>query len=195
MAIRAPGRRNSGNNPARRDAIMVLNITAMVDMFTVLTVFLLQNYATTNQVLPLDETVNLPIAHETKELKPSNVVALSSDGLRLNNVKIAEFHAVKEQQDWLVKPLFDNLKQIIEEGRKKKGTLGNKIRDAVSQAKGGQPAKEDNDEFSKITVQADKTIDFLTVKKVMFSVTEAGAGEIIFAVFKKEGDISYSQSM
>lgn len=185
MPIHVPGN-HKGGNPARRNAVAVLNITAMVDMFTVLTVFLLQNYATTNQVLPLDETVDLPQAQEVKELKPSNVVVLDKNGLSLNNVKITDFRSVQEQQDWLVKPLAESLQKMIQEGDAKKASLGNKIREAVSQGKG--QAKDDGDDYRKITVQADKTIDFLTVKKVMFTVTEAGVQEINFAVLKKPGD-------
>lgn len=175
---------------------MVLNITAMVDMFTVLTVFLLQNYATTNQVLPLDESVNLPMAKETKELKPSNVVVLTNEGLSLGNQKIADFRTIKEQQDWMIKPLAEKIQQVIKDGDARKASLGNKIRDAVSQAKNpnGSAAPAEPDDYRKITVQADKTIDFLTVKKVMFTVTEAGIQEINFAVIKK-GDTGTSASM
>src|SRR5580698_4066266 len=104
MAIFAPGKRGHGRfnrvNAAKRNAVAVLQITAMVDMFTVMTVFLLQNYATTNQVLPLDESVNLPQAQEVKELRPSNVVVLTKDGVSLNNTKVADFRTVKEQEDW-----------------------------------------------------------------------------------------------
>lgn len=188
MPIHVPGKRNKGNNPAKRNAVAVLNITAMVDMFTVLTVFLLQNYATTNQVLPLDESVDLPQAREVKELKPSNVVVLDKDGVTLNNVKICDFNTVKGQQDWLVKPLADNLQKLIQEGDAKKASLGNKIKEAVTQAKGSAQKQDDGDDFRKITVQADRTIDFLTVKKIMYTVTEAGVQEINFAVLKKPGD-------
>jgi biopolymer transport protein ExbD len=41
----------------------------------------------------------------------------------------------------------------------------------------------------KITIQADKSVDFLTVKKVMYTVTEAGIAEINFAVIKLPDEI------
>jgi len=44
--------------------------------------------------------------------------------------------------------------------------------------------EENKNEWSKVTVQADKGVDFLTIKKVLFTATEAGAGEINFAVTK-----------
>lgn len=190
MPIYVPGKRDrkGGHKSTKREAVAVLQLTAMVDMFTVLTVFLLQNYATTNQVLPLEENVDLPSAHEVKELKPSNVVVISPDGLSLNNVKIADFRTVKEQQDWMIKPLAQNLAQLIKDGEARKQSLPTKIRDAVSEAKGNKA--QEADDFRKITVQADRNIDFLTVKKVMFTVTEAGVQEINFAVLKKPKDAS-----
>jgi biopolymer transport protein ExbD len=61
------------------------------------------------------------------------------------------------------------------------------LRTAVNEAK--QMPKVDNiPEFKKITIQSDKNVDFLTVKKVMFSVTEAGMQEINFAVLKKRDE-------
>ena len=42
--------------------------------------------------------------------------------------------------------------------------------------------------WKKITVQAHKEIDFLTIKKILFTLTEAGAGEINFAVIQRPID-------
>jgi biopolymer transport protein ExbD len=155
----------------------------MVDMFTVLCVFLLQNYATTNQVLSMPEAVALPPAHETKELKPSTVVVVSVDGIVVNNIKVAEFRTVKEQEDWIVQPLAEVLKKTVEDGERTKQTVGSQLRDAVNDAK-QLPKPTETDEFRKLTIQADKNIDFLTVKKIMFTANESGIQEINFAVVK-----------
>jgi len=189
MPIHVPGKRNRHGkmSSGKRSAVVTLNMTAMVDMFTVLCVFLLQNYATTNQVLPMPEKVDLPSAHEVKELKPSNVVVVSPDGIVLNNVKLAELLAVKEQVDWTIKPLQDTLAKSIEDGDARKKSLGSQLRDAVNEAKQA-PKNSEPDDFRKLTIQADKNVDFLTIKKVMFTVTEAGIQEINFAVMKKSVD-------
>ena len=101
MPIHVPGKRKKRGRKggSKRSAVAPLNMTAMVDMFTVLCVFLLQNYATTNQVLPMPEKVDLPAAHEVRELKPSNVVVVSPDGIVLNNIKVADFVKVKVDVD------------------------------------------------------------------------------------------------
>lgn len=187
MPIYAPGKRSRSGHvqSAKREAVAVLQLTAMVDMFTVMCVFLLQNYATTNQVLPIDESVALPQAASVKELKPSNVVVVSEDGVVLNSVKVAEFRTVKEQEDWMVAALAEGVKKFIVDGEAKKKSIGAQVRNAVNEPK---PETPEVDDFRKMTVQADKKIDFLTVKKIMYTVTEAGIQEINFAVLKKPGE-------
>ncbi len=189
MAIHVPGLRVRGHavGGGRRGAVVALNMTAMVDMFTVLCVFLLQNYATTNQVLPLPDKVDLPKAAEVKDLKPSNVVIIGEDGIMINNFRVADFRKVKEQEDWLIPSLMDQLKKAVDEGEKKQKSLQNQLKKAVSNAKPGDKALDEVPDHKKITIQSDKNIDFLTVKKVMYTVTQAGMQEINFAVMKKEG--------
>jgi len=191
MPIYTPGRRNRHNKSKKgrkRSIVAVLQLTAMVDMFTVLTVFLLQNYATTGEVISIPKEVKLPNAAAVKEIRPSTVVVISKENIMLNNQVLMSFTKVKEQEDWMIQPLKENLEKLIEEGEKQKLSLGNQVRKAVNNAKtdsAAGAAKEEVDQFRKINIQADKEVDFLTVKKVMYTVTEAGMFEINFAVIKK----------
>lgn len=191
MPIYVPGKRSRNGHvvSSKRSAVAVLQLTAMVDMFTVLVVFLLQNYATTNQILPIEENVALPDATAVKELKPSNVVVLSKDGVRVNNTQVAPIEMVRAAEDWMVPGLKDVIEKLIDDGEKKKKSLGEQLRQAMTDAKGKDTNKEEEvDDFRKITIQADKDLDFMTVKKVMYTATEAGIYEINFAVIKKPED-------
>ncbi|MGE0762522.1 MAG: ExbD/TolR family protein [Bdellovibrionales bacterium] len=190
MAIYIPGKRDRHGHAkaAKRSAVAVLQLTAMVDMFTVLVVFLLQNYATTNQILPIEDSVALPDASAVKELKPSNVVVLAPEGVRVNNTPVATIEAVKASEDWLIPEMKTKIEELISEGEKKKKTLGAQLRQAVTEAKDDTKKEEEVDDFRKITIQADKMIDFLSVKKVMYTATEAGIYEINFAVIKVPGE-------
>ncbi|MCB9026184.1 MAG: biopolymer transporter ExbD [Bdellovibrionaceae bacterium] len=192
MPIYTPGKRDHRNRrvgASKRSAVAVLSLTAMVDMFTVLAVFLLQNYATTNQILYLPEKVELPQASAVKELKPSNVVIVSKDGIFLNEKKIVPYENVKEQSDWLIPQLVDGVKNLIKEGENEQKKFTQRLKQAVTDArKGSEKGVEEIDKFRKLTIQADKLMDFLTVKKVMYTITEAGAVEINFAVLKKEDE-------
>lgn len=189
MPIYAPGRRDRHNRPLRaggRSVIASLSLTAMVDMFTVLAVFLLQNYQTTGEVIELTDNVELPKANAVKELRPAHVVVISKDRIMLDKEPIATFAQVKEQQDWMIEPLSLRLQQIFAEADQRRKAIVNQVKEAVEETRPDTVQKDDPADDRRVTVQADKSIDFLTVKKVMLTVTEAGASEINFAVLKDE---------
>jgi biopolymer transport protein ExbD len=188
MAIYAPGIRDKHNRPKRsgkRSVVAMLSLTAMVDMFTVLAVFLLQNYQTTGEVIELSDEVTLPRASSVKELKPAHVVLVSPTDIMLDKVKVADVPSVKAQADWMVPKLQFALAESFRmaEERKRQGLA--KLRQAVEQNKSaGEKEPQENDR--RITIQADKSVDFLTIKKVMYTLYESGASEINFAVLKDE---------
>jgi biopolymer transport protein ExbD len=161
----------------------MLSLTAMVDMFTVLVVFLLQNYQTTGEVIDISDEVILPKASYTKELKPSHVVVVSKDSIALDKIPVASFVQVKEQEPWMIDGLFKALNDAFKRDEEKKGMFGG-LREAVDSTK--PEALRNRGEIDKrVTVQADKSVDVLTIKKVLLTLTEAGA-EINFAVLKDE---------
>jgi len=189
MPIYAPGRRDRHNRPLRntkRNVVAILSLTAMVDMFTVLVVFLLQNYQTTGEVLELQDDVILPKASQVKELKPAHVVVVSPREITVDKRRVADLATVRASNEWeiplLTAAIIDRFR-VMEDSRKFLGL--EHIRDAVDQTKpGGQ--REKPEDFRRVTVQADKSVDFLTIKKVMYTLYQAGASEINFAVIKNE---------
>lgn len=188
MAIFRPGERHRYHNilskkKGKRDVTALLSLTAMVDMFTVLVIFLLQNYNATGEILYIPKDVVLPKATSVRELKPAHVITISSNEILLDRDVVATFDEVKGTEEWLIPKLKDTLGEALVKSRaEQEGKLQNKIRDVVETTRG--EAEEDPNAWSKVTIQADKGVDFLTVKKVLFTVTEAGAGEINFAVTK-----------
>lgn len=189
MPIQRPGERFRYHNilsrkKGKRGLTAILSLTAMVDMFTVLAIFLLQNYNVKDFLVYTPKEVTLPKAQSIKELKPAFVVTISNKEILLDKTPVASFAEVQAQQEWLVKSLYDQLQQgLIKSKQEHESKLQSKLKTAVESARG----EKDEDPFAwkKITIQSDKDIDFLTVKKIMYTVTEAGAGEINFAVIKK----------
>lgn len=177
MPIHVPGMRNRKNKitATKRNIVAVLQLTAMVDMFTVLVVFLLQNYASTNQILPISDRVSLPKATSTSKLTPSLVVTLSTEALSFNGKDIVSFDEVKTSSEWVIEPLKEEVAQSITrlKSEKKKDFV-------VTRKKGGVKIFP----YEKMTLQADENIDMLTIKKIMYTLTEAGIKEINFAVIQ-----------
>jgi biopolymer transport protein ExbD len=188
MAIYRPGERFRYHNilskrKGRRGVVALLSLTAMVDMFTVLVVFLLQNFSGEEQMLQMHKDIQLPMAKTIKELKPAFVVTLSNNELMLDEELIAPVETFKAAQEWMIQPLFEKMQAALAKAKaENEAKLQTQIRDVVQSAKGEE---KDPNFWNKVTIQADKSIDILTVKKVMFTITEAGAGEINFAVLKE----------
>lgn len=196
MAIFRPGERHRYHNilskkKGKREVAAMLSLTAMVDMFTVLVIFLLQNYNATGEILYIPKEVTLPKASSIKELKPAHVVTISSKEVLLDKTPIATFAEVQAAEDWMIPKLKEELEVALAKKKaEQESKIQNRIRDVVETTRG--EFEEDPNAWSKVTIQADKGIDFLTVKKVMFTVTEAGAGEINFAVVKQKNPDSTS---
>ena len=190
MAIRVPGyrthfgRRSVGSS--NRGVVAALSLTAMVDMFTVLTVFLLQNYnPDTGAVLDIPAEVNLPQASKHEEVLPSHVITITHEYITFDKEKVISLQQVAEQEDLLLVNLRDRLERAIQaKFREQTEGLSNQLKTALDQAK-SRP-KKDSNAYRKVTIQADRDIEFRIIKKVMHSASEAGASEINFAVMVRD---------
>lgn len=186
MAIHQPGvkfRRSRllSRRKGKRDVVASLSLTAMVDMFTVLVIFLLQNYSATGEVLYIPKEVTLPQAEQIKELAPAIVVTLSDVEVLVESDVIARTVDVRASTDWNIPSLAERVRRDLAVAKARfEANLPVRL-----QVVADQSAKPTEALWNKVTIQADKGIDFATLKKVMFTVTEAGAGEINFAVIQR----------
>lgn len=189
MAIYRPGQRHRYHNilkrrGSKRSVTAMLSLTAMVDMFTVLACFLLQNYNTTGEILYIPKEVTLPKANRVIDLKPSLVITISPKELLIDKTRIASFDEVKDSKSWVIPSLRDQARIYLEKAKAdQEAKLQSKLAKVVSKTLGDESV--DLNAWKKVTIQADKTIDFLTLKKIMYSVYEAGGGPINFAVSKE----------
>ena len=183
MPIYAPGvRRGRYVQSTKRDVVAVLQLTAMVDMFTVLVVFLLQNYAVTDQILPISEKIALPQAKEVKNLKPSHVVILSDGIVTLNEDVLGALDEQTSEEQWVFPPLKEKMEELL---RISESGGSNFL---LAQLRRVQKDSEDeglvkNAPF-RVTIQADEKTNFLDVKKIMYTLTDAGVKEMNFAVIR-----------
>lgn len=189
MAIHRPGQRHRYHNILKRKGnkrgvTAILSLTAMVDMFTVLVIFLLQNYNTTGEILYIPKEVILPKANRVADLKPAVVVTVSAKEVLIDRTPVATFGEVQVAKDWVIPNLRDQVKVLLEKAKAdQEAKLQNQVRNVVDKTLG---KKEDDPEaWRKVTLQADKGIDYLTLKKIMYSIYEAGGGPINFAVAKE----------
>lgn len=142
--------------PIKRSQSFGLNITSLTDMFTILLVFLLQNFAAGEVQIDPAEGVRLPqsmtdknpvdgakLSISAKEIKfEQKVVALVKD----NKVDAASLDASDSR---FIKPLFDELKKLNIENEKLAKT-------------------------GKVLLQADENLPYDLLRKVMYTASMAG---------------------
>jgi biopolymer transport protein ExbD len=191
MPIHAPGKRDRRGKVGAgggHSAAAPLSLTSMVDMFTILVVFLLMNFSSTGEIIYIPKNVKLPQASETKELKPAHVVSVTEDSIVLERETVAQLADVKAmgKSDWVILPLKVKLAAAFKDDEAKAAKDAKSLKNKLPGKKKKKDDPTSEEHMKKVTVQADKDMDFLTVKRIMATVTEAGADEINFAVQKKE---------
>lgn len=197
MAIFRPGQRHRYHNilkrrNKKRSVTAMLSLTAMVDMFTVLVIFLLQNYSATGEILYIPKEVILPKAQIVNELAPAIVVTVSGKEVLIDRTPIVSFAEVQAQSDWLIPALRDQVQLALQKAQADyEQKLQTKLQNVVDKTLG--QADEKKNAWKQITLQADKNIDFLSLKKIMYSIQAGGSGQINFAVTKEAKDASSTQ--
>ncbi|MBW1871862.1 MAG: biopolymer transporter ExbD [Deltaproteobacteria bacterium] len=151
--------------------IMNLNLTSMMDMFTIILVFLIFSFSKQDQNLKLDPDLTLPESTAAIEFKWAINVNLTPTELRVEGntiakVKNGKFSGVKVDKDKKrVTPLFNLLK---------------KFKDIESREKVNPTGDE-----TVISLQADKNTSFEIMDLVMKTSAQAGYPNFRFVVLKK----------
>jgi biopolymer transport protein ExbD len=151
-----------------RNQLVSLRLTSMIDMFTILLVFLLKSYSAEGQIITLSEDLRLP--DSTAELPPIStpIVKVTQQTILLDDVPVADIERTYK----------DNNLEIAGLGR----LLSEKK--IISERLG---AKDANLGFKgNVTIQGDKEIEFRILKKIMFTCGKAGYNNIYLAVTKQE---------
>lgn len=144
---------------SRRTLLVALSLTAMVDMFAVLVIFLLQSFSASPELI-VTKGVELPKAISGGEIKEAPVLALVKDELFLDQQLIGSIAATLKSP----KELMAKLKVAREEWQK------------------DYPEKEFPGE---INLQADQSIPSSIIGQVMGIVSQAHYYSIQLAVLAK----------
>ena len=140
-----------------------LNVVPMVDMMTMLVIFLLQQFSSTGEVLYMQKDIKLPDAHHGQIIDVAPVVTISSSEITVIGKKVADI-ADLERDGYL------NIPGIEESLRDEK-----KRWDFLHQ---NDPEKRWE---GVVNVQADRAVPFRIVKRVMHSCGVAGYFSLNFA--------------
>ncbi len=143
-------------------------LTSMVDMFTLILVFLLISYSTGGQLMYMVNDVIMPESTSQDQLELTVEIAVAKDRIYVDGVPVMD--SLKEwysEKALLMPVLYEHLKLRAEKLKKTESTV------PILHFAG------------KATIQADKEIPFFLLKKVLYTVDRADFPHMSLAVFQK----------
>src|SRR3954462_11504555 len=99
MPIKAPGPRLGhsvpfkhlgGKGHGKKGVYASLNLTAMVDMMTMLVVFLLSTFSASGEILMSQKGVELPTARNDKDLERAPIITVTADTIAFKGEPVAD---------------------------------------------------------------------------------------------------------
>ena len=158
----------------KKKVVYTLNITSMMDMMTIILVFLLKMYSAEGSVLTNADNLVLPNSISKKKPKEVNLqLAVSTDMILVDNQPIVPTSDARripqENPDPSIVKLEEKLRACYaqEEEMVKMGAL--------------------NQVMGKVVIQVDKNIEFDVLFKVMNTCGKVGYNDMNFAVMEREG--------
>ena len=150
--------------PRRRRHSFTLRLTSMIDVFTILLIFLLKNYSTEGQIMTTSKDIILPVSSATKAPTVSSIVMINSDWILVDGRPLESINKIINDNSLLLNNLYEDLKakRILAESAAKL--------DERMVFRG------------EITIQGDENIPFQILKRVMYTCGQVGYNNILLAV-------------
>ncbi len=158
----------------RRSINMELNVIPMVDMMTMLVIFLLQQFSATGEVLYMQRDIKLPDARHGQQIEVAPVVAISAKHVVVSGLKVADVADVEKDPSQIIAPLVEKLR----DERKRWDFIHQNEADREKNWRG------------EVNVQADVKVPFRVLRRVMTSASEAGYDNVNFATLEEKTQLA-----
>ena len=160
----------------RSPSTFKIQITSMVDMFVILLVFLLKSYSTSPVNIQANKELSLPTSTSLKDPVDALKLIVSNKGIFVEEKKVADLGTDGKLDQ---KDLDPGDQQFIR-------SLFNEL-DARAQQSRSIAKVNDTVEFDgKVILQADRSLPYELLKKVMYTSMMAGYSDVKIAVMLKE---------
>jgi biopolymer transport protein ExbD len=153
----------------RSSGTVKLTLTSMVDMFTLIVVFLLKNYSAQGQLVTPAQGLLLPSSSIEKSAGEALSVKISEKTIMVENAIVideAAYKTLMTQKDFMIEPLFTVLSKHSKSARESAEIL--------------------KTEFSgRISIQGDVAIPYNILTRVMYTCGQAGYPVMNLVVYRK----------
>lgn len=149
---------------AKRNRMGALNLTSLMDVFTILVLYLLVNQSAVEVVEP-PKDIKLPDSVAESKPKQTVVMMVSEEQILIQGEPIASYDDVLNSKTGVVEPVRATLQRL------KENVIGLNT-EAVAKS-------------NEVTIMAHRTVPFKVLKTLMSSCTSAGYTTISLAVNQK----------
>ncbi len=156
--------------PRRSKSIssFTLRLTSMIDLFTILLVFLLQSFSAEGEIMSVARDLQLPQSTATTPPRATPMLVVTNEWIILDGRPLVKVSDVLERTGNTVDELSVNLQKT------RRFTENLSAVEAKVQFRGD------------ITIQGDKEIPFRLLKKIMFTCGREGFNNMLLAVNQEE---------
>jgi biopolymer transport protein ExbD len=142
-------------------------MTSMMDILTVLLLFLLKSFVVDAGVVNPPPGVELPTSSSEETPDAELVVAITDEAILVGPRSVTGVAAALSGNDLLIPELEAELRAELE------------LMDALDARKGREPG------LRQVTIQGDKNLEFRLLQRVMFTCHAAGFDEMALAVIQE----------
>jgi biopolymer transport protein ExbD len=143
-------------------------ITSLIDVMTILLVYLLKSFSAEGQILTLSDNLTLPESTADKKPEMHLQIKVNNRLIMVEDDVVARVDNVLASKELVIPQLNERLKQRRERTEK-------------------IAAYSDNTRFTgKVIIQGDKRIRFQLLKRIMYTCGQQGYSDFSLAVLQKE---------
>jgi biopolymer transport protein ExbD len=152
-----------GKKPMNQEIPLV----PFIDLLITLVVFLLMSFSASGELVAQQASITLPNAANVEALEVAPIIAIDSRVVTIDGTRVADTQTLASS------PQVERIEQLIQ---------------ALDSAKRNwQTLHPGQAHPGTLILQIDEEVDFLVIKKIMFSSAQAGFGSLSFAV-NESGD-------
>lgn len=159
--------RKIADGHGRANVIADLNVTPMVDMLTMLVIFLLLTFSASGEILTITKDIQLPKAFNAVELERAPIIAISKAKIAFEGQFVMDANEITNERyvDFVLPPL----KERLERNR--------------DQWKLTHPDKSFD---GQVIIQSDNSVNFVVIKMIMMTCAQAEYSQMNFAVLRTD---------
>ena len=145
-----------------------LRLNSLLDMFTILLVFLLKSFSSEGQIVTVSKELRLPESTSEKAPKVAPIISVTREWIILDDKPLVKIVEVDGGGELLIKPLYQGL-----------------LQSRAFAEKLGQ-MDERMGFHGTVDIMGDRDTPFAVLKRVMYTCGQVGFNNMLLAVYQQE---------